>query len=359
MKVFDRYILNEFSRILLFAIVGSTLLSILVDLIEKIDTFIDKEAALADVLLYYLNHAPYVAILTLPAAILIATIFTVGQCNRWNELVALKASGVSLYRILSPLFITSFIISLLVLVLGETILPHTNNRKREIYDTRIVQKAERRSRTSSLRYQGKSGVLYSIEHFYLEEGRMEDVTLVKKDTGGKLLYRIDAAAGEWKGDRWLLKDGFFRFFDVDNQETTFRFAVLTSKDLEEEPEDFAQPPKNPEDMGYLELRNHIDRQRRGGGSTLEEEVYLKLKLAFPFANLIIVLFGAPLATISKKGGAAANFGVSLIIFIFFWGFIHLSRALGESGAVSPIVSAWMANTTFGVMGLLILFKVRK
>jgi len=359
LKVIDRYILKEFSRILLFALIGATLLSILVNVIEKIDTFLDREAALFDIFLYYLNYAPYVAMLTLPAAILIATIFTVGQCNRWNELVALKASGVSLYRILAPLLITSFIISLLVLVFGETILPHTNNRKREIYDYKIMQKAERRTKTSSIRYQGKSGALYSIEHFYLDEGRMEEVTLVKKNTEGRLIYRIDAGGGEWKGDHWLLKDGFLRFFDKNNEESTFRFAILTSRDLDEQPEDFAQPPKNPEDMGYFELSHHIDRLRRGGGSTQEDEVYLRLKLAFPFANLIIVLFGAPLATISKRGGAAANFGVSLIIFILFWGFIHFSRALGESGAVSPIVSAWMANTTFGVMGLLILFKVRK
>ena len=359
MKVLDRYILREFFKILVLAIVGSTLLSILVDFIEKIDTFIDKGAAFSDVTLFYLFHTPYVAILTFPAATLIATIFTVGQCNRWNELVAMKASGISLYRTLLPLLTASFFISILVLIVGETVLPRTNERKRMIYDHQILKRAKRGEEITSLRYQGRQGVLYSIQRFHPDEGRMEEVTLVKKDDRGKLIYRIDANRGEWKGDRWLLKNGYLRYFTAREEETTFRFALLTSRDLEERPEDFTQPPKNPEDMNYFELSRYIDRLRRGGGSILKDEVYLRLKLAFPFANLIIVLFGAPLATISKKGGTAANFGVSLIIFIFFWGFIHISRAMGESGTVSPIVSAWLANITFGLTGLTILIKVGK
>jgi len=359
LKVLDRYILREFFQIFLIAIAGSTLLSILVDFIEKIDTFIDKGALFSDLFLFYLFHAPYIAILTLPAAILIATIFTVGRCNRWNELAAMKASGISLYRTLLPLLVASFIISILVLVVGETILPITNERKRGIYDHSILKRTERKGEVTSLRYLGRQGVFYSIQRFHPDEGKMDEVTLVKKDKDGRLIYRIDANRGEWKEDRWLLKNGYLRYFTPNHEETTFRFGMLTSRDLEERPEDFTQPPKNPEDMNYLELSRFIDRQRRGGGATLEDEVYLRLKLAFPFANLIIVLFGAPLATISRKGGTATNFGVSLLIFIFFWGFIHICRAMGESGTVSPIMSAWMANITFGLAGLVILTRVRK
>jgi lipopolysaccharide export system permease protein len=359
LKVLDRYILREFFKILLFAIIGATLLSILVDVIEKIDTFIDKESTFFDVLLYYVYHTPYTATLTLPAAMLIATIFTLGQCNRWNELVAMKASGISLYRTLTPLLIASFMISVMTLIVGETVLPHSNDRKRLIYDHQILKKPEKRMEAETLRYQGKRGVLYSIDRYDPRTGRMDDITLVKKDTGGRLVYRIDASRGEWQDDRWVLRNGYLRYFTASREETTFRFATLTSRDLEERPEDFAKPPKNPEDMNYIELSHHIDRQKRGGGATLEDEVYLRLKLAFPFANLIIVLFGAPLATISRKGGAAANFGVSLFIFILFWGFIHTSRALGESGAVNPFIAAWMANLAFGSAGVVILFKVRK
>ena len=359
MRVLDRYILREFFKILILAVIGATFLSILVDVIEKIDTFIDREATLADVARYYLYHIPYIAVLTFPASMLIATIFTVGQCNRWNELTAMKASGVSLYRTLLPLFITALAFSILTLVIGEAIIPSTNGQKRAIYDHRILKKPEHRAAALSLRYQGKRGILYSIQRYDPVKGRMDEVTVVQQDPDGHLVYRIDANRGEWKGNRWFLKDGYLRYFSEKEEETTFRFAVLTSRDLVERPDDFIQPPKKPEDMNYFELEHFIDRQRRGGGSTLESEVYLRLKLAFPFANLIIVLFGAPLATISKRGGTAANFGISLFIFILFWGFIHISRAMGESGTIHPILSAWIANIAFGAIGLMILAKVRK
>jgi lipopolysaccharide export system permease protein len=359
LKVIDRYLLREFSKILLFALLGATFLSILVDLIEKIDTFIDKEAAFSDVLLYYLHHAPYIAILTFPAAMLIASIFTIGQCNRWNELVAMKASGISLYRVLAPIFLFSALISVVVLVVGEAVLPVTNDRKRAIYDHRILKKSERRERPAAIRFQGRRGVLYAIQKYHPAEERMDDVTLVKKDRAGHLVYRIDASRGEWTGEEWVLRNGYLRRFSPAGEEITVGFSSLRSRDIEERPEDFSREPRRPEDMGYSELSRYIDRQRRGGGSTREDEVYLRLKLAFPFANLIIVLFGAPLATISKKGGSAANFGVSLLIFILFWGFIHISRALGESGTLSPVLSAWLANIVFGLSGLVILLRVRK
>jgi len=359
LKVLDRYILREFFKIFALAVAGSTLLTTLVDVIEKIDTFIDKEAGLSDVLLFYLYKAPYTAILTLPAAMLIATIFAVGQCNRWNEITAMKASGISLYRALFPLFITSFLISILVFIIGETVLPFTNNAKQEIYDHHILKRAEARGKTTSIHYQGKRGVLYSIQRYHADEERMDDVTVVRKDPHGKLIYRIDARRGEWKKNRWLLKDGYLRYFTTRDEEVTFRFAILTSRDLKERPGDFMQPPKRPEDMNYLELSRYIDNQKREGTSTSKNEVYLRLKIAFPFANLIIVLFGAPLATISKRGGAATNFGVSLLVFILFWGFIQISRALGDGSTVPPIIAAWIPNIVFGSTGLAILLKIRK
>ncbi|OGF97723.1 MAG: hypothetical protein A2Z06_04810, partial [Candidatus Glassbacteria bacterium RBG_16_58_8] len=272
MRVLDRYILREFFKILILAVIGATFLSILVDVIEKIDTFIDREAALADVAHYYLYHIPYIAVLTFPASTLIATIFTVGQCNRWNELTAMKASGVSLYRTLLPLFIAALAISILTLVIGEAIIPSTNGQKRAIYDHRILKKPEHRASALSLRYQGKRGILYSIQRYDPAKGRMDEVTVFRQDPDGHLVYRIDANRGEWKGNRWFLKDGYLRYFSEKEEETTFRFAVLTSRDLVERPDDFIQPPKKPEDMNYFELEHFIDRQRRGGGSTLESEV---------------------------------------------------------------------------------------
>jgi len=358
-KVIDRYLLREFSKILLFALVGATLLSILINLIEKVDTFIDKEAALSDVALYYLNYAPYVAILTFPAAMLIAAIFTVGQCNRQNELIAMKASGISLYRALMPLFLFSALISVAVLVVGEAVLPVTNDRKRSIYDHRILKKPERRERSKSVRFQGRGGILYAIQTYHPDEGRMDGVTLVRENTAGHLVYRIDASLGEWTGEEWVLRDGYLRSFSAGTEAATIAFTSLRSAQIEERPEDFYRERRKPEDMGYFELSRYIDRQRRAGASTRQEEVYLRLKLAFPFANLIIVLFGAPLATISKKGGSAANFGVSLLIFILFWGCIHISRALGESGTIGPVVAAWLSNIGFGLAGLVILLRVRK
>jgi lipopolysaccharide export system permease protein len=112
-------------------------------------------------------------------------------------------------------------------------------------------------------------------------------------------------------------------------------------------------------MGYAELGRYINRMERSGVDTHKDKVQKAFKISFPVANLIIVLFGASLASTTKSSGGAVGLGLSLFIFILFWGFIHVGRALGDSGILSPFASAWLTNAIFCGCGLLLLFKARK
>ncbi len=112
-------------------------------------------------------------------------------------------------------------------------------------------------------------------------------------------------------------------------------------------------------MGFFELYDYISRVKRGGGEAQKEMVDLFLKISFPFANLIIILFGAPLASNPRRSGAAFGFGVSLMICFLYWGFIQLGRALGHHGTLHPFLSAWLANLVFGGIGGILLWKTPK
>ena len=115
------------------------------------------------------------------------------------------------------------------------------------------------------------------------------------------------------------------------------------------------------DRGALlrELRRYIDRKERTGGDTTRELVDLNLKIAYPFANLVIVLFGVTLAGRSaRRGGAALGFGLALFLCIVFWMSIKFGQGVGYGGGLPPWLAAWLANIVFGALGLMLLLRAR-
>jgi len=109
-------------------------------------------------------------------------------------------------------------------------------------------------------------------------------------------------------------------------------------------------------MSYWELKNFIDEVKRTGGNPDRWRVDLYLKFAFPFANFIIILFGAPLASRKTRSGTAISFGVSLFICFLYFGFIKVGQSLGHNGTLPPFIAAWLGNLFFGLGAIYILVR---
>lgn len=361
MKVLFRYVASEFLKALLFAVLAFLLIYIVVDIFEKMDRFIDHHVALGHVFIYYLFQVPYVTVLVLPVAVLLASLFSIGQMARHHELVAMKSSGLSLYRILSPLFGLGLVISLMVLILGEVAIPFFNQQKSRA-ESRYIDKVppvDFTNRTNVF-YRGTHGRMYYIKHYDGKVRTLTDVVIYQFDPQGRLVKRMDAIRAVWEGNHWNFQDGFIRTFDLQgNESTSPHFQTMTLPDLRETPQDFQREDKDPQSMGFFELYDYISRVKRGGGEAQKETVDLYLKISFPFANLIIILFGAPLASNPRRSGAAFGFGVSLMICFLYWGFIQMGRALGHHGTLPPLLSAWLANLVFGGIGAVLLWKTPK
>ena len=360
----DRYVLREFVRLLFLAVLASTVVFVLIHVMDHIDGYLDHDATLGEVARYYLHQLPYNAVITLPMAMLIATILTMGDLARHEELTAMKAAGRSMYRIVLPLLLAGLALSGGVLALGETVIPELNARALEIHEVEI---AERRNPYENYRadfpYQNEAGYTFLIRSLFAEDtaGASADQVEVQKALPGGGFLRINAPKMYWEPERrrWILTDGWYRYFAPDGSERSWRFGYLRSPHFTETPEDFLQPAREPEEMGYAELERYIDRKRRTGGHTTREEVDLHMKLAYPFANFVIVLFGVTLVGRSPRhGGAALGFGLALFLCICFWAFIKVGQGVGYGGGLPPWLAAWLANLLFGILGLALLLKVR-
>jgi lipopolysaccharide export system permease protein len=175
----------------------------------------------------------------------------------------------------------------------------------------------------------------------------------------KLVSRIDARRIEWEDSLWVLYDGYVRYFHDDDVERVKKFDRLVLRDTNLTPDDFAKILRSPEEMSFRDLQVFINEIRRSGGDPAKWLVDLHLKIAIPFANFIIILFGAPLSSRKRRGSAATGFGISLAIVFIYFGITKTAQTLGHIGFLPPLFAAWIANILFGGAGLMVLIKTRK
>lgn len=357
MRILDRYVLRQFLKIFFFCVLGVPFLFIVIDLTDNLDTFLAEGATKGEVALHYVYQLPYQALLAFPIASLLAAVFTVSSMTRHFEITAAKAGGVSFYRLAIPLLLASLGISGVALFLTEVV--PTTNRMAEA----VMGGDETRTQTirSSFVYRADQGRVYRARRLDARRGRLTDVRVEREGSGSAYpTYSIFAPAAEWDSASraWVLQDGRIWFFPDRGRSVSFRFDELRQRQFRETPEQLLADPKEPEEMRYGELGRFIEAIKRSGGTARKLEVERALKISFPFACFIIVLFGTPLAHTTRKGGPTLSIGIALAVTIFFLMLIRIAQGLGAGGVVPPQVAAWLPNLLFLTAGLVLLSRVR-
>ena len=150
MRILDWYILRRFCFTLFFALLSFPLIVIFVDMVGNLSKFIDKDVPLVIIFKYYIFFIPYLIILVLPIAMLLASLFSLSQMANHNELTAIKSAGIGLHHILIPLYIFGLLISALALAFGEKIVPPANQEKTKIEDEYIETVKRTQTRVTNI-----------------------------------------------------------------------------------------------------------------------------------------------------------------------------------------------------------------
>ena len=157
---------------------------------------------------------------------------------------------------------------------------------------------------------------------------------------------------------WTFNEGFYRVFLDGGEEVAAQFQGFRTRGFTERPEDFLEEPRKPEEMTRKEMGRLADIILRSGGTPTKLLVDREEKIAIPVATLVIILFGAPLATSTKRGGTAYGIGVALLSTILYMLLFRISGAVGETGALDPLTAAWLPNLIFLAAGMVFLTRVR-
>ena len=358
MKRLDRYLLKKYIINLVFAVVSWIVLFEVINMIEMLSKFIDYGATTRQFFLYYLYFVPYVVSLTLPIAALLGVLFAVSHMATHNEIIAQLSAGISLYRILAPLFIASFVLSLFSIVFNETVVPKANRERLDLMRYEIKKNPRNQTRLKNNIYlQDLPDRMLAVAYFNGKKNQARGVSFLTY-RGNRLIERIDAKNMNWQDSSWHLKQVVRRRF-AGEKEWIHEIADTVITNSRVQPHNLVDVQVKPEEMGYEELSAYIDELLSLGANPRKWLVERQLKISMPFAILIVTLIGAPFASRKRRGGTGLNFAVSLLISFTFFIVIRIGQVFGHQGALEPMLAAWFGNLIFLLLGFYILLTVQK
>lgn len=355
-RVLDRLMCRRFLRLFMIFIVAAPLLFILGDATENLDRYLDRGIAFDQVVISYVYAFPQFVFWSFPIAALLATVFTIHPMTTHREVMAAKAGGISFHRLILPLVIMGVILTGVGFVLAD-VAPRANHTAAELRGDRLRLQGWR----SNFVYITDQGEALKARRLTVEDGRMYDLVfqwLPRADEEAPVRHTLAEEANWTEEQGWVFRNGFTREIHPDGREMAYRFDRMVMTRFTERPEELLQVIRDEDEMTYEELDRFAERLQRSGGDVGRTLTKKEQRLAIPVATLVIILFGAPLATSSKRGGAAFGVGLSLATTILYLMLFRLFGAMGYAGTLSPTLAAWLPNVIFLAGGLILLSRVR-
>lgn len=361
LTTFDRHIIRRFLTGYGFLVGALIVFFILLHYLEYVDDFLDRGATMTDIFtIYYPSYIPEIVRLTSPLAIFLSCVYLTGKLAQELQLTALQTSGVSLYRLLRPYLLVAVLITGGMLWFNGFVVPVTNRTVLD-FDGKYLKDAPQQLDVNDIHRQNRPGSIVSVGYYDRRTSVAFRVSLQRFDGDQRLVERIDAPRMQWVDSlrHWRLPDAVVRTFADDGRERRREVATLDTA-LLVFPRDLARTERDVESMTIPVAADYIAALRRSGaGSMGRPLVGYYTKFSYPFANLILVLIGLPLASVRRRGGQAVQIGLGLATAFAYLAVQKLTEPFGYSGELDPALTAWLPHAVFFVVALGMLLRARK
>jgi lipopolysaccharide export system permease protein len=353
----DRYVVSLWLRLFVLTALGFPIVSILINLTDSLNKLLDRGLTVQQIAVSYVYSVPENMFLVMPAAVLFATVFTIGNMARHSEITAAKAGGLSFRRLMVPILVLSVFATALGIVVGE-LAPGATARQAEL------QKARPEGPTSArfnFVYRADEGWVYTVKSLELATRKLKQVLFERQGTGLEypgLVVTADSATYDQTAQVWRLWNGASRVIASPERQASFEYKSLRLRSFTQAPADLLAEPKAPDEMRYAELGRYIEALQRSGNDANKLIVERALKLAIPVTCFIIAVFGAPLAITSPRSGTAFGIAISLGSTVLFLLLMQIAKAVGAGGVVDPVIAAWIPSGVFLLIGLILVARVR-
>lgn len=360
MKIIDRYLVRGFLAPLFFCVIFFCVLFIIIDAFNNIDEFIRNQVSLQTIAIYYLYSLPSMLIQVVPISSLVSLLLILGSLNKHNEIIALKASGVSSFQILLPYLFMGMIISFFLFLISETILPHASIASTSIRQG-LIEKTKEGSTERSIKnvavYSSGGRMIYARE-YQIANQSLHDVVILEDSQGRVLKSKMTAKSALFENNNWRLFDVIQ--YDLDEHGELIsepKYTEVVNLDLKEKPEDFVKEASQIDFMSAKQLREYIHHLKHSNLKLVNRlKVDFHNKIAFPFISFIVMLIGAPLAMKTERSSAMVGIGTSFVLVVVYYTLQSLCLAMGKGGYLPPFISAWLVNVIFALIGLYLIRK---
>ena len=357
LRLLDRYVLRSWFTIFVLTALGFPLVSIIINMTDNLEKLLDRGLTLKQIVVSYFYAVPENVFLVMPAAVLFATVFTVGNLGRNSELTAAKAGGQSFHRVALPLYLSALFAACLAVVVGE-LSPGATAKELELQKSKLSKPKTARY---NFVYRADQGWVYTIRSLDVTNRQLKQIMFERQGEGAEypaMVITADSASWDTTRQTWRVRQGSSRLIAGPGKQATFAFRTMRLKALTQSPADLLAEPKAPDEMRYGELGRYIDALRRSGNDANKLIVERALKVALPATCLIIALFGAPLGITNPRAGAAVGVALSLGTTVLFLLLTQIMKAVGSGGLVDPVAAAWLPNLVFLAAGLVLLLRTR-
>jgi LPS export ABC transporter permease LptG len=356
--IIDRYLVREYLAFMAIGLAVAAALFIVVDLVKTLDKYLRVKPPLMYILEHFAYRLPAALHDGLPVVMLVATIFLFLTLSRYHELTALKAAGVSLYRVAAPVLGVGFLVAVGAGLFQELALPVLNERGDEVDRVKIRGQAPRHLQTRQrLWVRSADTRFYRVELLNPATNDLHGVTILELDRDFRLTGRLDARRAHWTAGGWELSEGAYRDITAEGKVQTVPFS-WTALDLKEELDDFLRIQKPVSTMSFWELRDYIAQLEAAGFQIRKYMVELYSKLSFPLVNLVMVLVAIPFALQSPRGGRLFGIGLAIIIMAGYLVVHFVALAFARADLLPPLIAAWTANVIFLGIGVSLLLRAR-
>jgi lipopolysaccharide export system permease protein len=349
----------------LFSLLGLCVLFVIVHLLENLDSFLDKKTPLRIIGIFYLNYLPQIIKLILPIAMLLSSLFTMGRFSNLNELTAMKAGGMSLYRIMLPVLLFGVVVSAAQMYFDAWVVPRANRLKASIEqqylgkgrtETSLYNVYVRDTPVRNLLVRYYDDMSKTGSNFTLEEYTAEDRP--------RIVRRVDALSFSYDTVRsvWKLANATEHTFPtpLTTPEAHPLTRFMTSYDLKTNttPRDLMQLQRNTDELTFPELSTYIDVSERGGRDVRQQRVKYFGEYMLPLANFIVMLFGMPISAGQRKGGLALEITTAMAIAFVYIAGISIGQTIGSSSDVHPALAAAFPHLAFLIAGIVNVLRVQ-
>jgi len=356
----DDYVLRDFFLYLGMILSAFLVLVLVFTLFELLAAILRNKVPTLVVAEYLLNVTPYLLYNIAPLVMLLAVLVTFGLMERSNEITAIKATGTSIYRIVTPVIAAAGVLAVALFVADQLYLPHTNKRQEALHNQIKGRPPQTYLRPDRKWIFGQHNDIYYYQYFDTDNDKFGNVSVFQLDKATfSITRRVHADRAQWDENlkRWVYAQGWERALNVSAIANYRPFEVSTFPDLPETPSYFKKEVKQYSEMSYGELRRYIRDLQQSGFDVVRLRMQLHEKLSYPLITFIVAILAIPFSISTGKRGAITGLAVGVGVSVFYIVVTRFFEAMGNQSLLPAALAAWSPDLIFVLVGGYLILKV--